>query len=609
MPVGKVYNRHEGKWVDDARERRIDYNDMSDEEAEAAALLIAYWRWYPDKFMDLCEADAPDFQLAIIQRVMLRAFCRYEEVFITGGRGITKTFTLESSRLVMGALWPSIQMQYYGPTTKQTAEIASATWKTIQKNYPLLGALWNTISDANERFELRTRTNSDFSITTVRGTNAHGVAAEEVAQSESGLAFDHEKFRSVVLPAIRLQRLVNKKPDPNFPNFQKLYITSAGRQQNESFEYRKSAEKRMGEKESAFCLDIPGDVAVLSGIRDISWYNDMKRKLTPEEWLREMKATWTGTSENPVIRDSTLTESKTVQVMEDRHCGNPDVMYVIGYDVSYADGAGRAKCATAVLKCEKQTDLIKKDKFKKSLVYVFDSPPPRDNIEQAKRLKELWEHYTLDGGQPTYIAIDAQSYGTAVLEALHQDLGDGLPPLCCIDHDFVELEKPESLPVIYPIKATGGYLGKHDPDAEMTRYCEVEWEHRNVGILVTEVMDGVDAYKKFNRIKTDEANPTIALPYIKTKELCAQISNLKKVVSGTTVKEKRMSKAIQRDMWSAVKYAMRVAQIMEKKMLIDANRKRSEWEDYFRTGVKNRRPHANRGGRCVSRTGGNKHGW
>lgn len=607
MPLGKTYNRHEGKWVDEEKERRIDYNDMTDEEAEAAALLIAYWRWYPDKFMDICESETPDFQLAIIQRIMLRAFCRYEEVFITGGRGVTKTFTLESSRLVEGALWPGIQMQYHGPTVKQTAEIASATWKAIQKNYPILGKLWNVISDANERFELRTRTNSSLTITTVRGTNAHSVAAEEVAQSESGLAFDHEKFRGVVLPAVRLVKRVNKKADPNFPNFQKLYITSAGRQQNESFAYRKEAQKRMGNRESAFILDVPGDVAVLSGIRDISWYEDMKRKLTPEEWLREMKAVWTGTSENPVIRESTLTESKTVQVMEDRHCGDPSVMYIIGYDVSYADGAVNAKCATAVLKCERQTELIKRDKFKKSLVYVFDNPPPRDNIEQAKRLKEVWSHYVLDGGEATYIAIDAQAYGTAVIEALHQDLDDGLPPLCCIEHEFIELEKENALPVIYPIKATSGYVGRHDPDPEMTRYCEVEWEHRNVGILVTEIMDGVEAYKKFNKIKTDEANPTIALPYIKTKELCAQISNLKKIISGTTVKEKRISKAIQRDMWSAVKYAMRVAQIMEKKMLVDANRRRSQWEEYFRRPIP--RTRVNRGGRGIGRVGGNRHGW
>ena len=57
MPQGKFYSKNLKKWVDKETERKIDYDQFDD---EACALLISYWRWYPDKFVDLCEAETPD---------------------------------------------------------------------------------------------------------------------------------------------------------------------------------------------------------------------------------------------------------------------------------------------------------------------------------------------------------------------------------------------------------------------------------------------------------------------------------------------------------------------------------------------------------------------
>lgn len=551
---------------------------------KAGALLLAYWRLYPDRLLALCEAERPDYTLAPIQCIMLRAECRNEEVFKTGGRGITKSYTGLLSRMILGVLYPGIKQQYFGPTLKQTARIVSSTFRAIAKNYPILAAMWSVRMDGTERFKIETRYGSVIDVDVMRGTNANSVFAEEVAQQESGEAFDHEKFRAAVLPAIRLQRLVGGKLDTMFPNFQKNYATSAGRQQNESFEYRMDVFKDMVMGKRAFAIDIPGDVAVLNGIRTLAWYDDMKRKLTPEEWLREMCARWTGACENPVIRDSTLTESKTVMVMENRHCGDPDVTYIISYDVSYADGARNAKCATVVLKCEQQTEAHKRDRYLKSIVYALDEAPS-DNMVQAKRLKERWYRFCMEGGNMTYIAIDARSYGQAVLENLHKDLGDGLPPLCCVEHQRRELELEGALPVIFPINATGGYSvgysDSHDNDSDMLRYAEVEWEQRNVRMLTSNLNEGVLAYKRAHRIKDDLSDASIVRPYQKCRELAGQIANLRKKAAGTGMKEERISRSINRDMWSATKYALRIAQRLEYKVLVGSIKRAGAWQKCF----------------------------
>ena len=555
--------------------KKLDYSSF---DADAWGLLISYWRACPDKLLDVFESENPLYDLEIIQRVIIRACCNKEEIFITGGRGLTKTYCVWLSAMLEGILYPGTLKRYFGPSYKMSAELASLVYKDICLQYPGLSRYWNIMSDSIDRFEISTRYGSVISINAMNGDSANSVIAEECSQEiDKGEPFNHERYRKSILPSIRKQRKINRQTDINYPNFQKTYITSAGRQQNPAFSYRKDIFKKMIQGKNAFCIDIPGEAAVLSHIRDIAWYKDLNQKLTPDEWMREMASVWTGTSENPVIRDTTLTESQALSVMETRHCLDPEVIYIIGYDVSYVSGETNAKCATAVLKCSLQTEPFRESRFMKDLVYVMDEDPPSEAMLQARRLKERWYRFCMEGGQATYIAIDSANYGEAVLQDLHKDLGDGLPPLCCVDHSRAEIELDGALPVIYPIKATTGSGGKHDPDGEMIKYAELEFEHRNVRLLTTSVYDGVTAYKRHYHIKDDHNDPIIQIPYKKTQEMCVQISNLRKKVSGITLSEERISKSIQRDMWSALKYALRYAQILEYQRAVELAKHKSSW--------------------------------
>lgn len=585
MPSNYTYNRRAEAWEMDKAEKEINYDSLNE---ESWGLLVSYWRAMPDRLLDLLESNNPNYSLGIIQRINIRAFCLYSHAFITGSRGITKSFTSIASKLILGILYPGITMRYYGPSQRQMAEIASEKWEAIKRQWPGLASHWEVISNAIDRFELKTKYGSVLSITVVRGNDCNGITGEEIAQSEAGKAFDFKEFSEAILPTARVRRMVNKAPDPYFPNFQKNYITSAGQQQGEAYQYRCDMNREMLEKDTAILIEYPWTVACLAGIRDVGYYTDLRKKMTPEAQLREIESVWTGTSENPVIRDAALTESAINPIMESRHCGDPNCLYIIGYDVSYADGARNAKCATSVLKCEMQQDPNKRDRYLKSFVYITDNDPPRDQMLQARQLKDRWYRFCLEGGKGTYISIDSWQYGKSVLETLHKDLGDGLPPLCCINHEFAELELPGAIPCIYAIKATSGYgspEGRHDPDSEMVRYAELEWEHRNVRLLIPNYFDGVIAYKAKYRIKDDSLDGAIAHPYIKTKEMRGQIANLQKKPTAYGFAEKRISNNIQRDMWSASKYALRLAEILEREDLISSLQRQSEWKATFSGGL------------------------
>ena len=576
------YSKQAGQWVKDEEKQKIDYDalELYDDD-ESWGLLISYWRQYPDRLLDLLESENPPYTLEPIQRMIIRVFFRCEHAFVTGSRGFTKSVCCLVAKLLLGVLYPKTIMRYAAPTQEQMADIAHEKWEAIKQQWRGLTDYWEVISMAQTGFEIRTKEGSVITISVERGNDCNSICAEEVAQEESGKAFDFERFANAVLPTARVERMVDRESDPFFPQFQKQYITSAGNQQNASFQYRNDTYREMLEGKNSVCLDIPWVVPVLSGIRRAEYYSDLRSKQTPEAQLRELESIWTGTSENPVIRDSTLTESKLLACMEARHCGDPSVRYVVGYDVSYADGVNNAKCATAVVKLERQSGEFKQDRFLKSLVYVKDEPP-KDHIQQAKNLKSIWYRFCLEGGAGTFIAIDSWQYGTAVVQALHSDLGDGLPPLCCVNHDFPELEQKGALPVIYPIKAVGGVGNTiHDNDGDMIRYAELEFEHRNVQLLVANLYEGIRAYKIKHHIKDDSLDPTIAIPYIKTRELCGQIANLQKKTTGMNLAEKRISTHINRDMWSAFKYALRFAQLLEKSELMGNAKKESEWARYF----------------------------
>lgn len=547
---------------------------------------------------------------------MLRAYARYTDVAITGTRGMTKTYTKMISEMINGVAWTGTQVLYTGPSLKQLASIGGKTFHDIEHDYAALAKHWRVTAESKDDFKIETDYGSAFYIGEKRGDNIHAATAEEFAQEENP-PFDFDEYTTIVLPAVRLRHNVNGSPDPNFVAYKNHSITSAGRKQNHAYQVRCEVMKEMGRGESAFTMDVPWQCVVLQQMRPYSWAQKLRTKLTPEKWMREMESRYTGADSNPIVRDEVLTECRKLMIAENRHCaydiGNKlkpeDVIYIVGYDVSYADDKKNAKCACVVLKCTRQTDWLKRDRYLKQAVYVDVWNPPVKSMMQAQRIKDVWSRFCYEGGAPTYLAIDAWQYGTSVVENLMMDLGDGLAPLCVRNHaSFTELEQENAVPCLYPIKAGGA--GVTDPDAEMVRYAELQFENRNVELLCSNVNEGVENYKKYHRIKDDSMDAMLADPYIKTRELVGQIQNLKKVASGTTQKEERISKHIQRDIWSALKYALRVAQILEREELAQAVRHKSDWDAELakyknRAAAPHRAAAAGAGGRTVTaRRGG-----
>ena len=565
-----------GKWVKNKKERAFDYDKIN---KKSWALLISFFRFYPDFLLDLLRAKNAEYGLELVQRIMLRVQARYGLTYITGCRGLTKTFITVAGKMIDGVLFPRIKTRYYAPSQKQSAKLASQAYASIAQCYPILASCWTVNNDRAEMFYMTTSNNSEFAMYAPRGDNFHEVVGEEIAQEGEG-GFDFDTFESDITKGHRLVRSVNGKEDRACIQLKQNYISNASSRTNKAFSvYRAAALEAMikGDKYEGCCMDVSWKTALLCNLRSIAYYKKEKKTTSPEVWAKEMEVKYGGSSENPMIEDETLSKSRKLVCMEDCHCGDLNAIYIVSYDVADEDGAKNAKCGLSVVKLTEFTEKAKRDKYKAQVVYVDSFSPPKTAYGHAQKLKAIWRNYCMEGGQATYLVIDAQGgHGKPIIEELMKPTSDGSRPLACVDGYHSELEQKNALKVIYPMKA--GTKGTTNPEGDMIEYAQLEFEQGNVELLMPRILDGIEQYKLKHNIKDNLADAQIAIPYKKTEELCGQIKNLQKIVSGTTTKEKRKSKSVQRDIWSSLKYALRIKWRLEQDLLLENNQKKNSWD-------------------------------
>lgn len=580
MPTGYIgrggtYSKRTGKWSAKKIETSYDYENIKN--PDGAALLLSLFRWFPDFYYDVIRSPNAKYKLELPQRVMLRIMARYRVVYVSGSRGLTKTFCVLLSKEHEGAVFPGEVVRYCAPRANQSALLASNAFKETLRDYPIHSMIWNKNNDQTGLFKISTDFGSQFTMYAPRGDNSSAIVGEEMGQ-EGDNGFDFTTFEKDIHPTCRLGRKIHGIDDRTHINLKETYIANACSRQNKAFTtYRANAIKAMisDDKYAGYAIDIPWECSLLCNIRDIEYFKAQKAALSTENWLREMCVRYIGAEENPLIPDEVINQSRQLLVPELEHCGDKDAIYIVSHDVSYIDSRKNAKCADVVVKLTRYDTVNKRDKYRKQVVFVDNYPPLATDYAQADKLKQLWYRYCMDGGQTTYLVVDTQAYGKAVVEELMKPSSDGTPTLCCVDHDYIEIEQKGALPVIYPLKAES--RGTKNNEGMMIQYAQNEFEKGYVELLTSNVYAGIEAYKARHNIKDIYYDGKIRAPYANTELLCQQIGNLKTEVSGTTLKERRFSKGIQRDIWSALKYALRFAEILEKALAAQTYKRKSGW--------------------------------
>lgn len=564
---GKTFSKKLGKWLKTSKTKTFDYQNVN---KESAALIISVFRWYPDYFCDIIRDYDAWFKLELPQRFMMRVFARYRNTYGTGVRGLTKTYTLLLTKAIMGVLFPGIKIRYVAPNQKQAAALATQAYHEIEKSYSILTQMYNLRNDRTDMFRITTQYGSEFTMYTSRGDNITEVCGEECGQ-EGENSFPIDSFITEILPAVRLGRRVNQKVDHIYGDSKHTYIGNACSKTNKAYlKLRKEILVGMLAKETKynkyenFAFDISWEVALLCNLRGVNYFKDLKATLSPDVWLRECGARYTGVGDSPMLSDEVLSKSRRLVTMEERHCGDSDSIYIVVHDDATVDRQHNAKCADVVIKLTKYSSIIKRDKYRKQVVYADSYSPPSSAYLRAKRIKETWAKYCLPNGKITYLVIDARNAGIDVVSELMKPMNDGMLPLSCLDGYNSAIEQTNAIRCVYPMQSSRG--GQNNESAIIS-YAQGEFEQGNVELLVPNIRKGIESYKTLHGIKDDMRDSRLAYPYRKTDELCQQIQNLKIEASGNGIKEKRKSSSLPRDLWSALKYGLWLAHQEEMKLL------------------------------------------
>ena len=86
--------------------------DKIRENLESYQGIIAYWRKYPDKFIDYLCSMNPDntFHFYYFQRIYLRIVMRYKTVYAVFSRGFSKSFLAVLSLMIKAVLYPRAKL-------------------------------------------------------------------------------------------------------------------------------------------------------------------------------------------------------------------------------------------------------------------------------------------------------------------------------------------------------------------------------------------------------------------------------------------------------------------------------------------------------------------
>lgn len=130
-------------------DKAINYDDLLtkdnlQKDLPALRDTIAYWRMYPDRFIDFLCSLNPDnsFHFYFYQRVLLRAFARHRYTFITLTRGASKSFTAILWLMINAILYPGSYIFIVSGVKQQSAQIVQ---EKIDQLCSLIPALANEI--------------------------------------------------------------------------------------------------------------------------------------------------------------------------------------------------------------------------------------------------------------------------------------------------------------------------------------------------------------------------------------------------------------------------------------------------------------------------------
>ena len=363
--------------------------------------IIAYFRQYPDIFVDFIKGKDSTFNFLFYQRIFLRIVMRHRYVFATFPRAYSKSFLSMMALMIRCILYPNSHLFV---TTGGKEQAASITIAKIEEICRLIPGLNNEI---NWDRGVSTKSKDNVKYVFKNGSVIDVLAARQSSRGqrrtgglmEECVLIDGDILNEVIIPTTNVDRRLSDGSRHKEENVNKsqIYITTAG--WKSSFAYKKLIQILINsiiEPDEYMIMGGTYQTPVASGLLDENFVEQLKLQGTfnDQSFNRQYRSIWSGDVENAFFSSERFDKHRVLLQPEYEYSGRStkSAYYVFGVDV------GRLGCTTEI--CVFKVTPQVQGAANKTLVnlYSYDA----EHFEtQCIHIKHLFYKY-----KPRRIAID-----------------------------------------------------------------------------------------------------------------------------------------------------------------------------------------------------------
>ena len=517
---------------------------------------VAYWREYPDKFVDfLCGSNPENFHLFFYQRVFLRAVMRHRYAYATFPRAYSKSFLSVLILMLRCVLYPGAHLFVTTGGKEQAAGIAREKAEEICKLIPGMkneidwsrGATKASKNMVEYIFKNGSKLDIIAAQQSSRGKRATGGLMEEC------ILIDQTLLNEVIIPTMNVdRRLADGSRQEDEPvNKSQIYVTTAG--WKNSFAYEKLIQiliQQITEPGSAIVLGGTWRVPVMEKLLRKSFIEELKLDGTYNDssFAREYESEWSGDAENAFFSAEKFDKHRVLLQPEYEYSGRStkSAFYVLGIDV------GRKGCTSEV--CVFKVTPQAQGASLKTLVnlYTWDE----EHFEaQAINIKKLFYKY-----KARQVVIDANGLGIGLVDFMVKDQIDPetgeLLPNFGVSNDEENFYKQfrtadTEIDAMYLIKANAPI------NTEAHSYVQTQLSSGKIKFLIDENQAKVKLMStKMGQQMDNDKRADYLKPFTLTTILREQMLNLVEENEGVNIILKQPSRSIKKDKFSAFEYGL-----------------------------------------------------
>ena len=532
-----------------------------------ARQYIAFWREYPDMFIDFMagpDGGPQHFKLYFYQRIFLRAAMRHKYIYAVFPRAYSKSFLSMMVLMCRAILYPRCKLFITSGGKEQAAGIVK---EKVQEICTLIPAFQKEIDwRRGQTLEGKDYVKYVFK----NGSYVDNIAARESSRGkrrhggliEECVGVDGDILSQVIIPTMNISRMCmdgTTQPDETL-NKSQIYITTAG--YKNTFPYDKLIQLLVWEivkPQQSIIMGGTYRIPVLMKLLDANFIKDLKMDGTFNEssFDREYESKWSGTVEDAFFNAEIFDRNRILNQPEYEASGRNSKLasYVLAVDV------GRKGCDSVI--CVFKVTPQSQGGSIKSLVNIYTLSDEHFE-DQTIKLKKLYYKYNADR-----IVIDGNGLGIGLIDymvktQIDPETNEIFPDFGVVNDDELFYKKYKTantvLDAMYIIKANAPL------NTEAHAIAKSQLASGKVKFLIDErIAKNKLLAKKKGQTMTPEQRAEELKPFTLTSILKEEMMNLREETEGVNIILKQANKSIRKDKFSAFEYGLYYLKLEEDK--------------------------------------------